>query len=73
MLDRSSERRVAEKGMGPFCVVVLDVLAKESPQVALVDHDHVVQHCGWASPGLFVGRYGNTVASETWNPKEHSD
>ena len=29
--------------MDPFSVAILDVLAKESPQVALVDHDHLAQ------------------------------
>ena len=29
--------------MHPIFVVVVDVLAKESPQVPLVDHDHVVE------------------------------
>ncbi len=36
--------------MDPFSVVILDVLAKESLQVALVDHDHVVQQLPSNSP-----------------------
>lgn len=38
----ASHRRVAEPSVDPISIAALDVLAKEPPQVALVDHDHVV-------------------------------
>ena len=36
-------RRVAKAGVHSFVVVVVDILAKESPQVLLVDHNHVIE------------------------------
>ncbi len=36
--------------MDSVFVVVVDVLAKESPQVPLVDHDHVVEQLSPDSP-----------------------
>ncbi len=42
--------------MDPFSVVVLDVLAQESPQVALVDHDHMVQQLPSNSPDPTLSR-----------------
>ncbi len=41
--------------MDPFSVVIPDVLAKESPQVALVDHDHAVQQLPSNSPDPALG------------------
>ncbi len=42
-LHWTSVRRVAQTSVDSVLIVVVDVLAQESPQVPLVDHDHVIQ------------------------------
>lgn len=44
ILRTAANRRIAKAGVHPILVVVvLDVLAKESPQVPLVHHDPVIE------------------------------
>ena len=42
--------------MDTLCVVVLDVLMKESAQVPLVEYDHVIQQLATNAPDPALGR-----------------
>ena len=47
----TSVRRVAQTSVDSVLVVVVDVVAKKTSQVPLVDHDHVIQQFTSKSPG----------------------